>query len=406
MTVYSQSEIQNLCRSVGFDQHSALIMSAIAMAESGGDEKRTSPPNNDGSVDRGLYQINSRWHKEVSNSCAYDAVCSTHEVWRISNHGTDFNQWSTYTNGSYLTYMGTGATGPVGSTGVAANAGALVIPRNEEYWLDSIYHGYITTFSGGDTPHYADDIPLPLDTPIVTPVAGTVVKSDYAVWSGLPGGGEVFIQPDSTEKGIPTHADFYVYHLDQLNVTQGQHVNEGDVLGLSGGQNSGGQHPTASLWSSGPHLHVGWFTGYKSPNGQWSRPYGPDITPFLQSLANGTKQLASNGASSTATAAAATAAGYVALTDLVHQTLTEHPGFYGVALALDEAEMYPGPINVMSGQFDVPGAIRSVLLTIGDNALPTAIRGFFILMGLVLILGLLWNVVRDSGVIEAVGEVL
>lgn len=30
-----------------------------------------------GSVDRGLFQINSYWHKEVSDSCAYDIRCST-----------------------------------------------------------------------------------------------------------------------------------------------------------------------------------------------------------------------------------------------------------------------------------------------------------------------------------------
>jgi len=30
-----------------------------------------------GSVDRGLFQINSYWHKEVSDACAYDIRCST-----------------------------------------------------------------------------------------------------------------------------------------------------------------------------------------------------------------------------------------------------------------------------------------------------------------------------------------
>lgn len=137
-------------------------------------------------------------------------------------------------------------------------------------WYDySVTHGYITDYQGPntDTPHYAFDLATPMDTPFWFPVSGTIEQADYAVWNGKQGGGEVFIKPDN---GWPEE---YVYHLDQIDVTSGQHVNAGDIIGLTGGQNSGGQHPTDPMWSSGPHLHIGEFDNYtNTPDG--SRPYG------------------------------------------------------------------------------------------------------------------------------------
>jgi murein DD-endopeptidase MepM/ murein hydrolase activator NlpD len=139
-----------------------------------------------------------------------------------------------------------------------------------------IGHGYITSYQGPgtDTPHYADDVETPFHTPITALESGTIAQADYAIWSGQPGGGEVFVKPDDGS------TEYYFYHLDDLYVQSGQHVQAGQVVGLSGGQNSGGDHNVSPMWSSGPHLHVGYFTNYIStPAG--SRPYGPDITPLL-----------------------------------------------------------------------------------------------------------------------------
>lgn len=139
-----------------------------------------------------------------------------------------------------------------------------------------IGHGYITSSIGGDTPHYAADVETPFHTPITALWSGTVKQADYAVWGGQPGGGEVFIQPDSGGD------EYYYYHLDELDTRAGQHVSAGQTIGLSGGQNSGGEHPVAPAWSSGPHTHVGYFEKFvNTPIG--SRPYGPDITPALTS---------------------------------------------------------------------------------------------------------------------------
>jgi hypothetical protein len=43
-------------------------------------------------VDRGLFQINDKYHPEVSNACSYDYKCATKEAIRIiKKHG--FKEW-------------------------------------------------------------------------------------------------------------------------------------------------------------------------------------------------------------------------------------------------------------------------------------------------------------------------
>jgi murein DD-endopeptidase MepM/ murein hydrolase activator NlpD len=145
-----------------------------------------------------------------------------------------------------------------------------------------ITHGYYPDYHADiwDTPHFADDIAMPVDTPITAFKSGVIAQEDYAVWGGQPGGGEVFVKPDDGS------TEYYFYHLDNINVKTGQHVNAGDTVGLSGGQNVGGSHPTATAWSTGPHLHVGYFTNF-APTQIGTRPAGPDITGEITLLKAG-----------------------------------------------------------------------------------------------------------------------
>lgn len=152
-------------------------------------------------------------------------------------------------------------------------------------WFDyPITNAYSATAVAGnwDTPHYADDIATPFHTPITALEAGTIKQADYAAW-----GGEIFIQPDN---GGP---EYYYYHLDENNVADGQHVNAGDILGLSGGENPGypgALHPADPQYSTGPHTHIGEWTAWTSgPNG--TIPYGPDITPLLNQIKTGQQSL-------------------------------------------------------------------------------------------------------------------
>jgi hypothetical protein len=109
------SSAANLCASVGFkagfDATGNLVTAvAVGLAESGCNPsaRGTNPPTSgcpNGSVDRGLWQINNCYHPEISDACAYDAQCNANAAYTISSAGTNWTPWSTYTSGAYRTYL-------------------------------------------------------------------------------------------------------------------------------------------------------------------------------------------------------------------------------------------------------------------------------------------------------------
>ena len=104
--VLSIEEALSDAQKAGFSAHDTdIIIVAIASAES---ELHTVPKDNvnsDGSRDRGILQINSKAHAEVSDSCCYDPVCAFEAAYTISKNGTNFSAWTTYTNGAWLTHV-------------------------------------------------------------------------------------------------------------------------------------------------------------------------------------------------------------------------------------------------------------------------------------------------------------
>lgn len=135
---------------------------AVAMAESGGNttaraynyrdrmgvKRASSTPPAPGtyqvgslSVDRGLWQLNSRWHPEVSDTMADDPVIATREAFRISAGFTSWRPWATYNNGAYRRWLTAAeaavtetaakqeqydASHPGGITGVVAGVGGVL----------------------------------------------------------------------------------------------------------------------------------------------------------------------------------------------------------------------------------------------------------------------------------------
>ncbi len=81
------------------------IATAVAKAESGFRPTITNTAGNAHGIDRGLWQINSYWHPEVSAACALSASCNARAAARISSRGTKWSQWWTYKNGKHLPYM-------------------------------------------------------------------------------------------------------------------------------------------------------------------------------------------------------------------------------------------------------------------------------------------------------------
>ena len=77
---------------------------AICQAESGRNPL-AKHVNADGSIDRGIWQINDKAHPDVSDATAYDPVLATKAALSISKGGTDYSPWSTFKNGAYEPHL-------------------------------------------------------------------------------------------------------------------------------------------------------------------------------------------------------------------------------------------------------------------------------------------------------------
>lgn len=103
---YSRDQIAQLWVQAGGNPSQALMAAAIALAESGGrpDASNTNP---NGTVDRGLFQINSV-HGSLST---FDLMANVRAAISISKNGSDWRPWCTaWSNGRCGgTFMGSGS---------------------------------------------------------------------------------------------------------------------------------------------------------------------------------------------------------------------------------------------------------------------------------------------------------
>ncbi|SCG71775.1 SH3 domain-containing protein [Micromonospora rifamycinica] len=118
----------DLCAQVayaaGFRNNPLVTAVAVAMAESScnpsavGSNGPTAGCSN-GSLDRGLWQINNCYHPTVTDSCAYTAQCNANAAYNISSGGSNWQPWSTYNNGAYAGYLSAAqaAVARLGGTG-------------------------------------------------------------------------------------------------------------------------------------------------------------------------------------------------------------------------------------------------------------------------------------------------
>lgn len=109
MATISDAAIASYARNAGFAGNGLVMAVAIALAESGGvtNAVNYNPANGrtPASTDRGLWQINSYFHKEVTDTCAFNPACCASAAYRISSGGSSWRQWSTYGNGAYKQYL-------------------------------------------------------------------------------------------------------------------------------------------------------------------------------------------------------------------------------------------------------------------------------------------------------------
>src|SRR5215469_3425561 len=100
----SANAVAALAKAAGVPADQLATAVAIAMAESALNPNATNV-NTDGSVDRGLWQINNAAHPDVSDSSAFNPVTAAQGMLSISNGGTNWEPWVTYQTGAYQQYL-------------------------------------------------------------------------------------------------------------------------------------------------------------------------------------------------------------------------------------------------------------------------------------------------------------
>ena len=393
MTVLTLGQAAQDAYVQGFRGNGLQIILAIAQAESKLDTAATNSVGNSAGTDRGILQINSYYHSEVTDACAFDPNCAFSAGYKISKQGTDFTPWSTYTSGAYKQYMqGTNAVNPSQPSTVKP---WYTFPR-----IDNL--GGVEPFGGFPKPD--SNIQIPANYPVTALLPGTVTALDggEVAWGAV-----VTIKLDTPLNSLATHTAYL--HLARSTVSVGQHVNVNDLIGYNGYSAAAGAQkvPLGFALYNGDHYGFGaaWSLMTKA---NLQGPLSP-VSLLDNAAANGppsvvvTSPTQSSGVTQSLSLFGGTNFTYTGLSQQVHNTLNTVPGFYGICVALDEAEQFPGIVNVATSNFDIPGIVRSVLLTAMDNVLPLVVRGGIAFLGLFMLIALVGNVTRVP--LETIGRI-
>lgn len=120
MSVYAAREIYRFARLAGFSPDQAVTMTAIALAESGGNSGAHNPNGEDS---RGLWQINARAHPALGRTNLYDPLTNARAAYEVSGGGRDVSAWTTTHGGTgapYVAYRAE-AVAAAGASHVAAD---------------------------------------------------------------------------------------------------------------------------------------------------------------------------------------------------------------------------------------------------------------------------------------------
>jgi murein DD-endopeptidase MepM/ murein hydrolase activator NlpD len=129
------------------------------------------------------------------------------------------------------------------------------IPDIADYFIDPVPSGHKTQGLHGPG-HRAVDIGVPVGTSILASASG-IVSLAHTGWSGGYGNMVIINHPNGTKT-------LYA-HMSKIITYTGAQVNQGDIIGLSGGMpgTPGAGH------STGPHLHFEVFNA-QNPGVDWS----------------------------------------------------------------------------------------------------------------------------------------
>jgi len=431
VAVVSDRSIANYAYNAGFRGNALVIAIAIAIAESGGNTMAYNPETAAGTTagmgSYGLWQIYRKAHPQYTAQYLYNPANNAKAAWSISKQGTYWHPWTTWTRGTYKTKLprariaASSTTGSKDTGGKPPPIGTGVHPRWEPAWLHymvlwihnpsikmRIRRDYKWDGEGGV------DLPSKQGTPV------------YALADGpLLGAGTYAMPGVKTDYGVvaqrivvPGHGtqDIYYQHINiasnirfcKNNRCNNQFIKKGQQVGTTAGfaEVEVGFNPTwGGIWGD-PNKRPGPWPDDPRPMIKALMDAGPPGTPSTSSIdpsqpgtpgdTTGTSALAAffTGFSITAPPT------FVPVMDQVHETLIATPGFYGISLALYEAEHFPGWIDLtqkeeaetLIGKIPIPdiiGEVRSVGATISDNFLAFAIRSGLVTLGLILLIMLI-----------------
>jgi surface antigen len=365
MTILSPSQIATYARGAGFSGNALSIAVAIAMAESGGNTTAIDRDSN-GSVDYGLWQINTvhGYNPSLLQQPAYNASAA----YAVSSRGTDFTPWVTYNSGAYRRYLTSGVSVSSGtSPSQAARGASNGYPKGQCTWYaDDRYHaltGFYVPWSG-NAKDWVTAAPSYKWSVSSAPVTPSIVCLQPGVQGADPTYGHVAVA-----ESINADGSVYASTQNWNNIT----------------------FPNTTHWTFKPGRGVSFIyavTGSGASRSSGSTAVGVSSPVSVMGFPT-----------------------YTTLLDQVHETLINVPGFYGMALAIDEAEQFPGYIDLTQNKElsilgqdtgvqmpDVSGIVRSVGATITDNAVPVVLRGGLLLLGIVILIALILKTADDSGV--------
>ena len=256
----------------------------------------------------------------------------------------------------------------------------------------------------GGFPKPDSNVQVPAGYPLTALLPGTVTSVQH----GLSFGAVVTIKFDSPPATNPKAQYYFYEHMrGDIQVNEGDHVYSSQIIGYNGSEQAEGAQkvPVGFGLYAGPIYGGG--SAWNTTQAAITTTYNP--VALLNSAANGTlaglidpstggNATASTGSSTgdTSGSGAPSSATYSSVLKQVHNTLVSNPGFYGVALAVDESEQFPGYIDLSNGSWtDVTGLMRSIGASISDNFVPFIVRSGLVLFGAILFILLLYKAVIE-----------
>ncbi|PBC75968.1 cell wall-associated NlpC family hydrolase [Streptomyces sp. TLI_235] len=209
MPRYSAEQIYGFARLAGFAPDQAATMTAVALAESGGDSRAHNAVGEDS---RGLWQINARAHPDLAARYdLYDPEANARAAFEVSHQGADVSPWTTTHHSLAARYLrfrdeaeaaavahgdGAGRGMWTGTTGYGDHRGAAAAPPG----APEVESGADTEIRAG-TDHTAATPPTPAAP---TPAAPTSARLGAEYGIPLDQGGAT---PAGRAYGLPVQGE-------------------------------------------------------------------------------------------------------------------------------------------------------------------------------------------------------